>query len=271
MVDRLTANARAYALLVWIWVRVSWSYRTSFVLLTIAQFLITGLDFVGILIMFSNVDSLGGFSLTEIAFLYGGSGLCLGFAGLLLGDIERLGQRIRLGTFDQMMVRPLSIFVQVCADEFALRRIGRVLQAALVFGWAVYALKLDWTVDRLAMVPYLLLFGTLIFLAIFTLGAAVQFWTAESSEVANAFTYGGSTLAQYPMTIYPREAVAALTFVIPITFVNWYPSLYVLGKPDPLNLPAAMQFAGPLAALLFTVLAAFVWRTGVRRYRSTGS
>ena len=71
----------------------------------------------------------------------------------------------------------------------------------------------------------------------------MQFWTAESSELANAFTYGGSTLAQFPMTIYPVEAVKALTFIVPITFVNWYPSLYILDRDDPLGLPGAVQFA----------------------------
>lgn len=253
------------------WIRVSMSYRTSFLLLAVGQFLISGLDFVAILVMFANVDELGGFSLTEVAFLYGGSALCLGLADLFLGNIERLGQRIRLGTFDQMMVRPLSVYVQVCADEFALRRLGRITQAALVFGWSVHALQLNWTPARVAMVPYLLVFGTMIFLAIFTIGAAVQFWTAESSELANAFTYGGSTLAQYPLTIYPREAIQAVTFVVPLAFVNWYPSLYILDRPDPLDLPQATQFAGPLAALLLTAVAAAVWRTGVRRYRSTGS
>ncbi len=271
MVDRIAANAHAYVLLAWMWIRVSMSYRASFALLTLGQFLISGLDFVAILVMFSNVDALGGFSLPEIAFLYGGSALCLGLADLLLGNIERLGQRIRLGTLDAMMVRPVSVYVQMCADDFALRRLGRITQAGLVFAWSVSALNLDWTAARVAMLPYLVVFGTAIFLAIFTIGAAVQFWTAESSELANSFTYGGSTLAQFPMTIYPLEAVKALTFVVPITFVNWYPSLFILDKPDPLGLPAPVQFAAPLAALVLTVLAAVVWRTGLRRYRSTGS
>ncbi|MBA3234087.1 MAG: ABC-2 family transporter protein [Propionibacteriales bacterium] len=253
------------------WIRVSMTYRTSFVILTLGQFLITGLDFVAILVMFANVDALGGFSLQEIAFLYGGSALCLGFADLLLGNIERLGLRIRMGTIDAMLVRPVSLYVQMCADDFALRRIGRIAQGGAVFVWAVSALDLDWTLGRVLMVPYLVVFGTAIFLALFTIGASVQFWTADSSELANAFTYGGSTLAQFPLTIYPAEAVKALTFIVPIAFVNWYPSLYILDKPDPLGLPGAASLAAPVAALVLAALARLVWRTGVGRYRSTGS
>jgi ABC-2 type transport system permease protein len=269
--QRLSWSVRAYFMLAWMWIRVSMTYRTSFAILTLGQFLITGLDFAAIVVMFSAVDVLGGFDLHEIAFLYGGSALCLGIADLILGNIERLGLRIRMGTFDAMLVRPISVYIQMCADDFALRRLGRISQAAVVFAWAVLTLDLDWTATRVAMVPYLVVFGSAIFVAIFTLGAAIQFWTADSSELANSFTYGGSTLAHFPMTIYPVEAVKALTFVIPITFVNWYPSLYILGKDDPLGLPEIVQFASPLAALLLGLAAAVVWRAGVRRYRSTGS
>lgn len=271
MASSLVWGARAYLLLATMWVRVSLTYRTSFVILTLGQFFITALDFLAIVIMFANVDELGDFSLAEIGFLYGGTALCLGTADLLLGNIERLGRRIRMGTFDAMMVRPVPLFAQSCADEFSLRRIGRIAQGVFVLAWSVAVVDVDWTVMRAAMVLYLLLFGTLIFLALFTLGAAFQFWTTDGSEAANALTYGGNTLTQYPLTIYPTELVKALTFIVPIAFVNWYPSLYILDRPDPLGLPEAMQFASPVAALVLCLLAAASWRTGVRRYRSTGS
>lgn len=271
LVARTLWGVRAYGILAAAWVRVSMTYRTSFVMLTLGQFLITLLDFVAIVILFTNVDALGGFGLAEIAFLYGGTSLCLGLADLVLGNIERLGTKIRLGTFDAMMVRPVPLFAQVCADDFALRRLGRITQAAVVLALAAVVIDVDWTWLRAAMVPYLIVCGTGIFLAIFTLGAALQFWTTDGSEAANAFTYGGSTVTQYPLTIYPTELVKALTFVIPVAMVNWYPSLYILGRPDPFGFPTALQFASPVAVLGLGLLAALAWRTGVRRYRSTGS
>jgi ABC-2 type transport system permease protein len=271
LVVRTLWGVRAYGILAAAWIRVSMTYRASFVMLTLGQFLITLLDFVAIVILFTNVDALGGFGLAEIAFLYGGTSLCLGLADLVLGNIERLGTKIRLGTFDAMMVRPVPLFAQVCADDFALRRLGRITQAAVVLALAAVVVDVDWTWLRAAMVPYLIVCGTGIFLAIFTLGAALQFWTTDGSEAANAFTYGGSTVTQYPLTIYPTELVKALTFVIPVAMVNWYPTLYILGRPDPFGFPDALQFASPVAVLGLGLLAALAWRTGVRRYRSTGS
>jgi ABC-2 type transport system permease protein len=170
-----------------------------------------------------------------------------------------------------MMVRPIPLFVQSAADEFALRRFGRIVQGGVVLAWSIAVLPIEWTPAKVLMVPYLVVCGTLIFLALFTMGAAFQFWSTDGSEVANAFTYGGNTMTQYPLTIFPTELVKVLTFVVPVAFVNWYPSLFVLGRPDPLRLPQAFQFASPVAAVLVGALAMLAWRTGVRRYRSTGS
>jgi ABC-2 type transport system permease protein len=78
-------------------------------------------------------------------------------------------------------------------------------------------------------------------------------------------------MTQYPLTIFPTEVVKVLTFLVPVGFVNWYPSLFILGREDPLGLPDAFRFASPVAALVLCLLAAAAWRTGVRRYRSTGS
>ena len=45
--------------------------------------------------------------------------------------------------------------------------------------------------------------------------------------------------------------------MIPLAFVNWYPALYVLDKPDPFGFPEWLQFASPVvAAVMMSVAAA---------------
>ena len=270
MVEHLRSDLRAFAILAAMWIRVSWTYRTSFVVLTFSSLVITGVDFVAIVVMFTNVDSLGGFGLGRIAFLYGATALCLGVADLVVGNVERLGRHVRMGTFDAMMIRPVGVLAQVCANEFALRRLGRIAQGTLVFCWSLTVVHVDWTPARVAVAVSMVVSGSLIFGALFVLGATFQFVSNDASEVANAFTYGGNTMTQYPLTIYPTEVVKTLTFLVPVGFVNWYPALFILGIPDPFGLPSALQLAGPVAALVLGVLAAVAWRNGVRHYRSTG-
>lgn len=262
---------RAYLLIAAMWIRSTMVYRASFLMLTAGQFVVTGLDFVAIFIMFAHTKELGGFDLSEVAFLYATSGISMGLADLLVGNIERLGRRIRDGSLDVMLIRPVPAFIQAAADDFALRRLGRITQSVVVFSWAIAALDVHWTWDRVLLVPVMLACGTVIFCAIFVLGAAFQFVASDAAEVSNAFTYGGNVLTQFPPTIFAKDLVRAATFVVPLAFVNWLPALHILDHADPLGLPKAFQFASPVAALVIALAAVLAWRLGLRSYRSTGS
>ncbi|MFJ3229496.1 ABC transporter permease [Streptomyces sp. NPDC086787] len=253
------------------WIRSTMAYRTSFVVTTIASFLATGLDFVTILLMFSRVDALGGYGLPEVAFLYGLSSTAFGLADLAIGSMERLGRRVRDGTLDVLLVRPAPVLAQMAADRFALRRLGRVSQGALVLGYALTVLDVDWTPLKLLLMPVMLVSGAGIFCAVFVAGAAFQFVAQDASEVQNAFTYGGTTLLQYPPTVFAADLVRGVTFVLPLAFVNWLPASYVLGRPCPLGLPEWTAFLPPLVAVACCALSGAAWRAGLRSYRSTGS
>ncbi|MFE3824142.1 ABC transporter permease [Streptomyces sp. NPDC059092] len=262
---------RAYGLIVAMWTRATMTYRASFVMTALANFAVTAFDFVAILVMFTHVDALGGYSLPEVAFLYGTAGTAFGLAYLLLGSMDRLGRRVRDGTLDTLLVRPVPVLAQVAADRFALRRLGRVVQGLLVLGYALLVLDIDWTVARVAMVPLMLVSGAAIFASVFVAGAAFQFWAQDAAEVQSSFTYGGTTLLQYPPTVFAQDLVRGVTFVVPLAFVNWIPALYVLGREDPLGLPDAVAFLPPVVACGCCALAGLAWRVGLRAYRSTGS
>ncbi len=75
--------------------------------------------------------------------------MTLGIADLVTGSIERVGQRIRSGELDVWLVRPVPAFIQAAADNFALRRIGRPLQAGDRAGLRPRPqLDIDWTVAK---------------------------------------------------------------------------------------------------------------------------
>ncbi|MET7454202.1 ABC transporter permease [Streptomyces sp. NPDC005574] len=262
---------RAYRLIAGMWIRSTTTYRASFAMTVLGNLLVTGLDFVAILLMFSRVDSLGGYSLPEVALLYGLSVTSFGIADLVVGSAGRLGTRVRDGTLDTLLVRPAPVLAQVAADRFALRRTARTVQGALVLGWALTAVDVDWSVPKALLLPVTLVSGAAIFSALFVVGAAFQFVAQDAAEVQSAFTYGGTTLLQYPPTVFGKDLVRAVTFVLPLAFVNWLPVSYLLGRPYPLALPHWVAFAPPLVAAGCCALAGVAWRAGLRSYRSTGN
>jgi ABC-2 type transport system permease protein len=258
-----------YARIARLWIRSSLSYRTSFALMTLSSMLLTLTDFVGLYLMLRLIGDLDGFELWEIALLYGASGIGIGVADLLIGSVEQVGRHIRMGTLDAMMVRPVPLLVQVCADQFALRRLGRITQALAVFVYG--AAHVDWSPDKVVVAALMIVGACGIFFALFVGFSCIQFWTHDASEFANAFTYGGNTMTQYPLSIFPAEVVKSLTFVVPIAFTNWYSCLHLLDRADPFGLPRWFAYLPPLVAAVLIVVAGLAWRTGVRRYTSTGS
>ncbi|MDH6135209.1 ABC-2 type transport system permease protein [Kitasatospora sp. MAA4] len=270
-VERLRWAVRSWQLTAAMWTRAAMAYRASFALMLVANVLITSLDFVVVVLMFQHTDRLGGWTLPELGLLYGTSAFALGTADLLVGSVDSLGERIRAGTLDVMLIRPAPALSQVCAERFSLRRLGRPAQATAVLAWSVSAVRVDWTWDRVLLLAALLVSGTVIFSALFIGGATLQFWWGEAKELQNSFTYGGATLLHYPPTVFAKELVAGVTFGLPLAFVNWLPLLHILGKPDPLGLPAAFQFASPLAAAGSVLVAGVAWRAGLRAYRGAGN
>jgi ABC-type uncharacterized transport system permease subunit len=261
--------ARAYVLLAATWIRAAAQYPLSMALLTFGSFVVTGLDMAAIGVIFVHTSSLGGFSLPEVMFLYGTSGMSFALADMLFGNVDKLSQHVRTGAFDVMLIRPVSPFVQMAVDRFTFQRLGRTAQAGTVLAIALAHLHVPW--QRAWMIPLMVLCGIVLFAAIWTLGGALQFLLTDAPEVANAFTYGGGQLTQYPLTVYGSDLVRAVTFIVPLAFVNWQPGLFVLDRPDPFGLPGWLRFLAPGAALTLACAAAFAWRAGLRRYRSTGS
>ncbi|MCQ6553067.1 ABC transporter permease [Streptomyces sp. C10-9-1] len=268
---RAADGVRAYGLIVGMWVRSTMAYRLSFAMTAFGNLAATAFDFVAILLMFSHVEALGGWSLPEVAFLYGTTSTAFGLADLVLGSVDRLGRRVRDGTLDVLLVRPVPVLAQVAADRFALRRLGRVVQGLLVLGYALATVEVQWTPGRVAAVPLMVLCGGALFAAVFVAGAAFQFFAQDAAEVQNAFTYGGNTLLQYPPSIFAKDLVRGVTFVVPLAFVNWVPAMYVLGRQSPIGLPAWCALLPPFVAAAALAAAGLAWRAGLRAYRSTGS
>ncbi len=251
-------------------VRAQLQYRASFALDVLGMFLISFLDFVGILVLFTNVPRLGSWTVSEVALLYAMSTLAFSLTDLAIGHLDYLPRLIRDGNFDLILIRPRGTLFQVIAADFQLRRLGKTAQAMVVLGYAISTLPIEWTGARALVLVAGIATGTLIFTSVWIAAICIAFWTVDAQETANAFTYGGQTLAQFPIDIYDRWLRRFLAYVVPLAFVAYFPALFILGKADPLGFPAWLSFASPLVALAAAAVAWLVWQQAVRHYRSAG-
>jgi len=194
--------AAAYRQIVRSRVAAQASYRTSFAVEVVSQVFIVLVEFVEVYAVFHQVDDLGGFDFAEVSLIYGLSVLSFGIADLVVGHLDQLPFYVRTGTFDALLLRPLSPLGQLVTSDFSLRRLGRVGTGIAVLAVALVAVDVDWTPARVLLAVVTPLAGAVIFSAIFVATSTIGFWVVEGMEFTNAFTYGGNYLSSFPFTVF---------------------------------------------------------------------
>ena len=262
-----------YRRLIGVQIRSQLQYRTQFALDVVATVLTVFLEFSALALVFERFDNIAGWTLPEVAFLYGSVEIAFGIMDLIFSgfDPQDFGQEIRRGSFDQILLRPVPVTAQVLGREFVLRRLGKVAVGCAVFGTALVLNDVAWTPTKLAYLPLMILGMVGFFGGLFVIGSTITFWTVESIEAMNILTYGGSFMISHPMSIYGVWMRRFFTYAVPAIFLNYYPALYLLDKPDPFGFPTVAPFLSPLVGLLFLGASLRFWRFGIRHYQSTGT
>lgn len=245
-------------------------YRISFIMEVLSQFCITVVDFLAIVLLFARFRHLAHWDMWEVGFLYGMMGISFSLAMMLPRGFDTFQDLVVRGEFDNMLIRPLGTFYQVFAYQFHLRRLGGLAQALIIFIVANSHLEISWTVGKVIFFIAATVGGSCFFMGLMVIGATTCFWTVQSIEIINIFTHGGTVMGSYPISIYRYWFRHFFTFVVPLAFVNYFPSLVLLEKPDPNGAPYILSQIAPAVGVLFLLISTAFWRFGVKHYQSTG-
>lgn len=264
-------NFRLYLRYIGLSMRSQMEYRVSFIMQTLAHFLITVFEFVAIWALFQRFDSIQGWTFYEIAVFYGMISIAFSINDTLTRGFDIIGRLIRSGEFDRYLLRPRSTILQLLGYEFTLKRFGRFSQGALILWIGITHLHLVWTPPKMLMMLWAILGASALFMGLIIIQATIAFWTIESLEIMNVLTYGGIETAQFPLTVYLPWFRKFFTFIVPLACVNYFPILLILEKSDPLGTTPVFQALSPLAGFLFLLAGRQFWSIGLRHYTSTGS
>ena len=271
MIARAADNIRLYGKYAGISIRGQLQYPASFVMQSIGGLLITGIEFLAIAALFARFGSLAGWTLGEMAVFYGMITIAFASCEAIMKGFDSMDALVKRGELDRILLRPRGTILQILGYEFTLRRIGRFSQGFAVLLFGFFSVPVHFTVGRAIVLAAAFASCILVFISLVIIHAALAFKTTETLEIINTTTYGGIETAQYPISIYPQGLRRFFTFIVPLACANYFPILFVLGKPDPLGSPPWLQAISPAAGLLFLLAGVAVWRAGIRRYSSTGS
>lgn len=237
-----------------------------FFLMALGQFLVSFSVFLGVYFMFQRFSNVKGFTYSEVLLCFSIMLMEFSLAEIWARGFDTFPSMIRQGTFDRVLLRPRSEVLQVLGSKFELVRIGKVLQALVMFVYGMTHVEVRWTAAKVLTVVFMLIGGIGLFTGLFMIYAALSFFTLEGLEFMNLFTDGAREYGKYPFGVYGKKMLQLTTFVIPYALVQHYPLLYILDRRD-----NPIYIFLPLLALWFMIPSYGLWRYGVRKYKSSGS
>ena len=239
----------------------------------LAAALIVTLEVAGVALLLDRFGSIGGWRPAVVVLLFGlgftAQGLALVFGDTL--EADEVSKLVRLGTFDQVLTRPVSPLGWVVASYLDTRFLGRAVAGAGVVVWAADRAGVVWTAGRAGLAVLAVACAAAIIFGVLMGAAGFTFVTVQGSEAIDVLIYGGQYLASYPMHIYESALRFLFVWVVPLGLAIYVPALGVLGRQGPAGLPGWLAWLAAPVAGGFLALGGLAWRAGIRHYVGTGS
>lgn len=246
--------------------KISLEYKKQFILQFLGQTITSVFSFLAIYMLFEKFGSLEEFTFSNVLICFSISFLGFSLAEMIFRGFDHFDKILANGEFERIMVRPRNLILQVLGNDINFNKIGRTTVSIIVFIAVLLNHPDLLQIDRIITL-ILMIIGTFIIDSnLFVLKAGITFFTVQGLEIMNIFTDGGRELTQYPLGIYNKWVLRFFTYIIPLSLVNYYPLLYVIGKSD-----NQFYIFLPIFSILFTIPSYIIWKIGVSKYKSIGS
>jgi ABC-2 type transport system permease protein len=225
-----------------------------------------GWELLGLSIIFSNTDTLGGWGFGELIALLGVFRLVnTMMMSLIWPNTEKFNQSIRDGSMDYTILQPVSSMFLVTFSRISVWRIWDLVLAIVLI---VVGVNLAGDVATpLSVFNFILLTisGTIIIYSLWIVLIAFTFYFTKFDNnvtILQALLDSG----RYPVTVYPVWLKIIVTYLIPIALATTIP------------LQALRQDLEPLQVVLFLgigiasfIVASRIWKAGLKRYSGASS
>ena len=254
--------------LAWLYFRLSVqnlaAYRFDILMRVAMAFVHIGFELMGVWIIFSNAETIRGWTWMHMIVLVGVFRIVAGGIRILIvPNMRVLLEDIRSGRLDYVLMRPVNAQLLVSIREFV---IWRVADVVLGFSVSIYGcLRLTGTVPVGAVLAFVvtLVAALAIVYSVWLMLATTCFWFVRIQNIEMVF-WNVFEAGRYPIVIYRPWIQWMLTFVIPLAFITTVPAGTLIGMDDRI-IGWAPAVAVGMAALML-VASHWFWRFGLRRY-----
>ncbi len=247
-------------------------YRVDAVLRSLAVFLREATGIIVIYFTLLRFDTLNGWSLQEMLFLFSLLFLTYGIMILFFTGLRDLGYSVRDGSFDRFLLRPRGVLFQIIfvnADWFA--AIGHGGLGIALFLISAGNVGIRWNVANVLYYLTSIIGGVLIQGAIFLFFGTLNIYLLKTDSLKELMYWNMRKFAGYPISIFHRVIQIGMIYVVPFAFVNYFPAQFLLRKEDMALYPHMFLYITLPVGIVLYLLAYVFWRFSIRFYKSTGN
>ena len=185
-------------------IRGEMQYRANFVVMAVTQVVSQLTGFAFIWVVLERFGALAGWSLGEIAFLYGLRMLAHSLRGVVFGNLPNVEGLVRRGEFDRMLVRPLPPLLLVMAQRVYIRDAFTIVAGAALLVAASGMVAISWSPLALLYLALAIMGGSLVGASIALACAALAFRWLAGRALYILVNSVNNTFGAYPLTIFHR-------------------------------------------------------------------
>jgi ABC-2 type transport system permease protein len=242
------------------------AYRADFLLEGVMTIAWTALSLLPLFVLFDRRETVAGWdfpsALIVISYFMGVKAV---LEGIVSPSFVDLVERIRSGSFDYVLLKPVDAQALVSASHF---EPWKVIDVAVAIGLAVYAFYLrgDSPAPAHVALGSLLFFaGVLAMYALWMLCAAASFWVVRLDNLTYLLGAIFDT-GRWPIQVFRGVWRFVFTFVFPVAVMTTFPAMALLGRLDDQTALAAIG-----GSVLLLVISRLVWVAAIRNYTSASS
>lgn len=251
----------------------SWfQYKVDAVLRSLAVFLREATGIIVIYFTLLKFGNINGWNINEMLFLFSLLFITYGILIIFFTGLRDFGETVQNGNFDRYILRPRGLLFQIIAsnsDWFA--AIGHGFLGIALFILSADRVGIVWNMRTVIYYISAVIGGVLIQGAIFLIFASFNFYLIKTDNMAEIFYWNMRKFAGYPISIFHKVIQWMLMYVIPLAFVNYFPTQFLLRKADMANYPSMYMYIAPLIGIILYLLAYDFWRYSIKFYKSTGN
>ncbi|MBQ7775499.1 MAG: ABC-2 family transporter protein [Lachnospiraceae bacterium] len=239
------------------------AYRADFIMGSFITLLSNILFPLVTVLIYANGAEFPGWNMWEVLLIQSIYSMSIGISSMVLSSIVWVTMdHIREGSFETVLLKPVSPLFFIMASNFNVQSIGLFLGGLMMTILAAAHTNVGGVG---AVFSFLLLFlaGLMVMCGMNLLMAAISFKWVGNSRIPEIFD-SISNFGKYPLEIFPKTVQILSALIIPVAVIGFFPASALLGRLK------GTAFLSLIPCALFMGFGIWIYNKMIRLYEGVG-